>query len=244
MNRRRVLGALTLTALLSAVGVALLVHPGRRVVTASGLHPVAIGMPRRHILAFVGASYTASLGASSPTRGYAHEVAAALGWPAHIYAVSGSGFINAGPHGDATFAQQITRMPADLRPGLMIIQGGRNDAGFPAQRLRTAACSTVRAARQKYPGLVVVLLGNVPFRQPVGPGQRSAEHAMAVASHDCQVPFIDPIAEGWITKANAPAYVGHVPAHPNNAGYRYIADRVVADLERLSQHRIGAVHPA
>ena len=59
------------------------------------------------------------------------------------------------------------------------------------------------------------------------------------AARDCHVPFIDPIAEGWITRGNAPRLVGAVADHPNDAGYRYIADRLVTDLDRLSQHHIG-----
>ena len=236
--------ALSLLAVLAAAADGLQrLPPTTQAAAASGANWTSIGAPARHQLLFIGASYTAGLGASSPEHGYAGQVAERLGWPAHVYAVPGSGYLNGGPHGGDTFGQQIARIPAGLRPGLVVLQGGRNDAGFPSSALRTAACGTARQLRQKFAGAQLVMLGNIPFGQTVPAAQRLVEHVLATAARSCHVPFIDPIAEGWITRANAGQLVGTVPGHPNDAGYRYIAERLVADLGTLSRHRIG-VHTA
>ncbi|HTZ43922.1 MAG TPA: SGNH/GDSL hydrolase family protein [Jatrophihabitans sp.] len=241
MRSRRVRGRRVLVLLVLAcafvatgLGIAQLTRPARSV-DAAGVY---LGTPHQHSLLFLGASYTAGLGATSPHRGYAEQLAATLGWPAEIAAVPGAGYLNAGPHGHDTFAEQLTRLPANLNPGLVVIQGGRNDGGFTATRLRAAACATVRQARRKYAEAEVVMLGNVPFSQRVSAGQKRVESALTAASRSCRVAFVDPIAERWITRQNAARLVGRVPGHPNDAGYSYIAQRLLADLERLSHHRI------
>jgi lysophospholipase L1-like esterase len=202
-----------------------------------------LGMVNRRDLLFVGASYTASLGATSSAHGYAEQVGARLGWPERVVAVAGTGYLNPGRHGHGTFAERIAALPPGLRPGLVVVQGGRNDVGYPAGRLQSAVCATVALVRDRFARPQVVLIGNVPGSLPVSAGQRGVEHAIAAAARSCHVAFVDPIAEKWITSANVHRYAGPIPGHPNDAGYAYIADRVVADLHRLSDGRIAAVHP-
>lgn len=203
----------------------------------------ALGAVNRRDLLFVGASYTASVGATSSARGYAAQVGERLGWPERVMAVAGTGYLNPGRHGQGTFAERIASLPAGLRPGLVVVQGGRNDAAYPPARLQAAVCATVGLIRERFYRPQVVVIGNVPGSLPISAGQRGVEHAIAAAAHACLVAFIDPIAENWITAANVRRYAGPVPGHPNDAGYAYIADRVVADLHRLSNGRIAAAHP-
>jgi lysophospholipase L1-like esterase len=65
---------------------------------------------------------------------------------------------------------------------------------------------------------------------------RDALAGVAVERH---IPFVDPLRERWITgdrrlgTGNAPAYILPDRVHPNPAGARYIASRLVADLRQL-----------
>ena len=68
--KRRLLVAMTLLGVVAAAAVGLLSRPSPRVASAAGSGLTSIAAPRRHVLLFVGASYTASLGASSPVHGY------------------------------------------------------------------------------------------------------------------------------------------------------------------------------
>jgi acyl-CoA thioesterase-1 len=195
--------------------------------------------PVSHTLLFVGASYTAGLGASSPDEGYAADTARDLGWTAQINAVAGSGYLNPGPHRQGTFSQRIQRLPANPEPGLVIIQGGRNDAAYSAATLRSAVCVTVSDVRRKYPAGEVVLLGNIPISPSVGPPQLSVERSLSSASRTCRVPFIDPIAQHWVTRSNARSMQGRIPGHPNDLGYTYIAHRLVQALAQRSHGKIS-----
>ena len=48
---------------------------------------------------------------------------------------------------------------------------------------------------------------------------------------------VDPIAQEWITPQNEQGFGGRVAAHPDNRGYAYIAERLLADLNALSAGR-------
>ena len=53
------------------------------------------------------------------------------------------------------------------------------------------------------------------------------------------MPFIDPLAERWVTGSrdsgtgNAPQYILKDDTHPNPAGHQYFADRLATDLRKL-----------
>ncbi|TAM88932.1 MAG: SGNH/GDSL hydrolase family protein [Jatrophihabitans sp.] len=219
-----------------------------RVAPAAGRLPVAAGSriapdespgpaPRRvPLLApgarilFVGASYTAGLGANPATDGYAYLVGRYLHRPVSIDAVPGSGFVNPGPRDGGTFAERIARLPASLDPGLVVLQGGRNDAGCSRLRLWRAALQTVELARHRFRHARLAFLGPVPGRLPVHRSVREVEAVLQEVARDQNVIFIDAIAQGWITRQNVAGFAGPVPDHPNNAGYAFIARRVADDL--------------
>jgi lysophospholipase L1-like esterase len=187
----------------------------------------------RPTMVVVGASYSAALGATSPRRGYAELLGAELGWRVAVSAVPGSGYLNPGPLHQGTFLQRLRRVHGVSDPRLVLIQGGRNDADYPAARLGAAVCTTVAGARARFAGASVVLLGNVPFRLPVPRDQRRVASTLSHAAARCRAPFLNPIREHWITADNERRFLGPVPDHPNDAGYHYIARRLAADLHRL-----------
>jgi GDSL-like Lipase/Acylhydrolase family len=189
---------------------------------------------------FVGASYTAGLGATPPTAGYAYLIGREPGWHAQIDGVSGTGFLNPGPRGNQTFADRITGLTANPHPDLVIFQGGRNDVGYSAARLRAAIIATVDITRRRFVGAQIVLLGPIPARVPTPRGQLLVESVLRSAASACHATFIDPIAQHWITVNNEQGYTGHVPAHPDNLGYAYIAARLLPELAAVINERRGS----
>ena len=192
----------------------------------------------KHTVLFVGASYTAGIGAEPKTNGYAYITAHALGWTGRYDAVPGSGYLNQGPPdgghpGDNTFAARIAQLPAQPAPDLLVLQGGRNDGAYPPSELRAAVVHTVEVARGRFAHARIVLLGPIPASFPASGEEFQVAHTLTAAARSTGVDFVDPIAEGWITTENARGYVGTVPAHPDNAGYAFIAHRLVEDIDRL-----------
>lgn len=234
--RRTVLALLVLACAAGAL-TALIAHP-------ASPRPVAVSRvaqataPTPHHILFVGASYTAGIGASAPEFGYAPVTARALGWSARVDAVPGTGYVNPGPPsdghpGDGTFAARLARLAPDPAPNILVLQGGRNDIGCPAPELRAAIQRTVALAKSRFRPAHIVLLGPIPATLPPDHGELAVAHELAVVAGATGVTFIDPIAEGWINVHNQRGYVGDVPAHPDDAGYAYIAKRLVIDLDQL-----------
>jgi lysophospholipase L1-like esterase len=183
---------------------------------------------------FVGASYTAGLGASPSTNGYAYDIGREPGWRTQVYGVSGTGFLNPGPRGNETFAERIAHLPTRPRPDFVVFQGGRNDVGYPPADLRAAAIKTAELTRKRFAGAQVIFLGPIPAHVPAPPEQLAVAATLRAAAVSSKAIFIDPIAQSWITPRNESGFAGHVPAHPDNSGYAYIAQQLLENLRGLS----------
>jgi lysophospholipase L1-like esterase len=205
--------------------------PARAQATAHGAD--VLGPLSRDRILFLGASYTWGLGAIPHTAGYAYQVGRDLGWPVLVDGASGTGFLNPGLHDQGTFADRVTRASTAFDPGLVVLQGGRNDIGYPPARLREAVVRTVQLARDRFRHAQVALLGPIPAELPISRGTAVVDEQLRAAARAARAPYIDPVAEGWMTPANVIAYAGPVPLHPNNAGYAFIAGRLTADIRTL-----------
>jgi lysophospholipase L1-like esterase len=181
-------------------------------------------------LLFVGASYSIGLGATEPSAGYPTLVAAHLHRPYAVDAVSGTGFQNPGRHDAGTFAQRIARLPVVPAPGIVIIQGGRDDTRYPSAKEYASALETIQLAQRRFLSAQVVVLGPIPASLPVSRKVTEIRSAINRACATAHAGFIDPITLRWITPANVRAFSGHVRGHPNDAGYAYIAGKLMAAL--------------
>jgi lysophospholipase L1-like esterase len=191
-----------------------------------------------HRILFVGASYTAGIGAEPATNGYAYLTAKALDWQGRYDAVPGSGYLNPGPPVDGrpvdnTFASRLERVATTPAPDIVLLQGGRNDGAYPSPSLREAVTHAVDVAHRRFEHAHVVLLGPIPANFPPSHEELSVAHVLHEVAQQSGALFVDPIAEGWITTENARGYIGQVPAHPDNAGYAFIAKRLVEDIDKL-----------
>ena len=71
------------------------------------------------------------------------------------------------------------------------------------------------------------------------PAALEIRDALAVTARAQRVPFIDPLAGHWITgdrrskTGNAADYIERDGVHPTDAGHRYLAGRLMADLRRI-----------
>jgi lysophospholipase L1-like esterase len=224
--------ALGLGAVAAALIVATVVRPAAEVSPA-----IPTGAPAHRAdgggIVFVGASYTAGLGAHPHTDGYAYLVGRDLGEPVEVDAISGTGFTNSGPRHQGTFDDRIRHLPRDWSPHLLVLQGGRNDVGWPVARLGPAVADTLTEARSRFPQAGLAVIGPIPGTLPISPALRAVNRVLAGVCRSDHVLFIDAIGQGWISPDNVRRFAGSVPQHPNNAGYAYIASHVAAALRPL-----------
>lgn len=200
---------------------------------AAAIRPAAPPVLASHELLFVGASYTQGLGATDYEHAYPYLCGAELGWRIRVAGVAGTGFVNPGPHGAGSFADRIATLPLLPHPNLIIIQGGRNDAGYPHSTFRAAVIHTIDVTRSRFGSMPLVFLGPIPATLPVPASVLAVAATLRSVAAASGVDFVDPIAQHWITEQNARGYGGPVPGHPGNRGYAFIASQLADQLRPI-----------
>lgn len=193
-------------------------------------------------LLFVGASYSIGLGATSPGAAYPTLLADQLHRSLTVDAISGTGFQNPGRHHGGTFLERIGLLPTDPAPRIVIIQGGRDDTLFPIDREYGAALETIEAAQHRFAQAQVVVLGPIPAFLPVSTSVVAVNDAIARACRAAHAGYVNAVAAGWITPQNVHRYAGSVRGHPNDAGYAYIAAKLLAALPAALQSSQPPLH--
>ncbi|MFC5746854.1 SGNH/GDSL hydrolase family protein [Actinomadura rugatobispora] len=209
---------------------------------AASTSPVASSTP---LVMFLGDSYTVGERGSFPEYTYAAATARLLGWQPVLAGQGGTGFI-AGSHVRRTFGtlyeSQLGWRPA---PDLLIVSGGHNDWSYPPQEVGAAAHELLERARGRWPDSRIAVLGPIWGNQSPPQGALAVRDALRQVAQQLGMPFIDPIAEQWITgnrahgTGNAARLIQRDGTHPNQEGHRYLATRLVESLKRL-----GLAHPA
>jgi lysophospholipase L1-like esterase len=189
-------------------------------------------LPRTGTVLLFGDSWTYGT-AAAPLSGYAYLAARQLGLVADIEGVSGTGFLNPGPHREGTYAQRLAALPTST-PALVVIQGGTNDIGESWSDLPAAVGHVLDQARARFPAAQIVLFGSAPSTWPTDPRLESVDRTLAAAAQRAGIPYVSPIAEQWVTADNFAAVIDPSRYHPGTAGHAYLAARFVADLRTLA----------
>ncbi|MBT2501821.1 SGNH/GDSL hydrolase family protein [Curtobacterium sp. ISL-83] len=228
------LGVAGLLAVLPAVSNACQPVPDPARVSSSRM--AAAVAPGSRVL-IVGDSYTAGSGSTRSQHSWARDLVDARGWDAVIDAGPGTGYVNTGPMraSHLTFGSRIAQ-DATLHPDLVIVQGSQNDWVVPEPQLQAAAEATLDRARRQWPNAVVVAFGpSAP--QPRAESTKGISDAVAAGARAAGVTYIDPLAEQWFTAMNSGSFATPDGQHLNDAGYRYLADKVGRALDRLAEPR-------
>jgi len=198
--------------------------------------PASAAPPRLHVpvVFMLGDSYTAGIKSVPPEKTYAAETARRLGWQVVIAGYAGTGFMARGKIGK-NFADlydaQLAWRPA---PDMIVVSGGHNDR-HPPDQVALAANRLLTEITVRWPKTHVVLVGPMWGGDPP-PRALRVRDALRTTATTLKVPFIDPLAERWITgnvhkgTGNAKRYILPDGTHPTAAGNRYIADRLVTAL--------------
>jgi lysophospholipase L1-like esterase len=179
------------------------------------------------VLAVVGASFSAGVGAGGPERAWPAGLGRILRWPVAVSAESGAGYLARGITRRGPFSALVSRL--DLRrlhPAVLLIQGGHNDIGRPAGQLDTAVYAFIAQVHDETPGtrigvVTVFAAGDQPSAAAI-----ATDRVIVTAARraDPGVMVFDPLVERW----RFPRDGDHL--HPTVAGHEWIATTVAAGL--------------
>lgn len=209
----------------------------------------ALGNPFRFRAAVLGDDYAQGYGGLAPFTGCIYQTARRLGWDPWINAIHATGYQRV--HGSDPGLTFQDRFESDVRkwaPQVLLLVGGGVDREYDADSERSAVASLIRAASQIDPSPQIVVVGPLWPTSRVPADIRAVDRAMREAAGAAGVPFIDPIAEHWITgvrskgTGNAAGFIGADNVHPNQAGYNYLTRLLVHDLRRITSLPVGPSH--
>lgn len=187
-----------------------------------------VAAARTPVVAFVGDSWTAGYGSASG-RGYVGVVGEQLGWTLHQLGVGGSSYLLPGAGGP--FADRIAPA-AQTRADVVVIQGSLNDKRSDLSAVGPAALDTLSGYRAAVaPGTVIVVVGasHTPGTDPAT--IEAINEAVGGAARSLGLRFVDPAEENWTDPADPAIWSDE--DHPNDAGYRLIADHVSQLLRQV-----------
>ena len=227
----RVRGKLALAAgalaLVAATGGAVAAATTLGNAPASGQQVTAA--PQRHprpLLAVVGASFSAGVGAGHPDHAWPADLARLMHWRLAVSADPGAGYVNPGAGHRGPFAGLAARLHlARLDPNTVIIQGGHDDIGCPLPQLRSRVETLGAAVHREAPHSRLAVLTVFPRGRP-SPAALATDQAIVAAAcrADPAVLVFDPIASHW----QFPRIGDHL--HPTPVGHEWIARHLAAGL--------------
>jgi acyl-CoA thioesterase I len=185
----------------------------------------------RPVLAVVGASFSAGVGAGSPRKAWPEDLGRLLGWRAVVSADPGAGYVNPGERHRGPFSRLAARLDlAALDPKVVIIQGGHDDIGQPLSLVRDRVESLLHQIHREAPRALLVVLtvftrGSRPSRAAY-----ATDRTIVAAARRAEpgILVLDPLVGHWHFTRVADRL------HPTAAGHRVIARRIAAALrERL-----------
>jgi lysophospholipase L1-like esterase len=155
--------------------------------------------PGAPVVAIVGASITAGVGAGDPAGSWAVLLARRLHWNAFVYGVPGAGYVHPGLGHQGPVAAEIARARLRaLRPALVIVQAGHDDMSVPPPLERLRAEQAVARIKAEAPQARIALL-TVFAGRTRPPSEYQTDQAIVAGGRaaDPQVIIMDPLASGW-----------------------------------------------
>jgi acyl-CoA thioesterase-1 len=188
------------------------------------------GTPVRPVIAVIGASFSAGVGAPGQAAAYPADLGRMLRMRVVVSAVPGAGYLSPGAGHRGPFDVLTGRLDlARLRPAAVLIQGGHNDVGRPVALLRGRVHALISAIRCASPASRIGIISVFAKSRGATPADHAADRMIidAARSADPHVLVFDPIAQNWRFPRIADGL------HPTPAGHTWIAARIAAGLPAL-----------
>jgi acyl-CoA thioesterase-1 len=181
---------------------------------------------QRPLLAVVGASFSAGVGAGHPDQAWPEDLARIMHWRLALSADPGAGYVNPGAGHRGPFAKLAGRLHlARTDPGTIIIQGGHDDIGRPLPLVRARVERLIASVHRACPRSRLAVLTVFPRGVPT-PATRATDQAIVAAARQADPAIIvfDPITGHW----QFPRIGDHL--HPTPAGHEWIAHQLARGL--------------
>ncbi|GGF21115.1 hypothetical protein GCM10011399_13460 [Subtercola lobariae] len=141
----------------------------------------------------------------------------------------GSGYVDPGDDG-LTFDDLAGEVPENA--SLVVIMGSDDDAGYPAAKIMDAALTTLQTIRQRAPQAQVLVISTPWVSADPPAGILTSRDAVSDAAHFDNLPYIDPIADGWWV-TGPPEQIGDDGLHPTDLGHAQMAERLEPVIRQL-----------
>lgn len=148
----------------------------------------------------------------------------------------GSGYIHKGYRG-GIFGDKVSGVQPST--DLIVFFGGANDLDIPPDVEKSTVSKTFKAARLAAPKANMLVIGPAwPRESDVPPEVWKVRDIIRDEAAVIGAKFVDPLAEKWLW--NDPSLIGADWIHPNRAGQKYLADKILpliqAELPPPTKH--------
>jgi acyl-CoA thioesterase-1 len=187
--------------------------------------------PVRPVLAVVGASFSAGVGAGRPGQAWPADLGRLLHVKVTVSADPGAGYVNLGAGRRGPFKVLAGRLDlARLRPELVLVQGGHNDIGHPAAQVRQNVHALITLIHCESPNSRIGIVSVFPTGAVPSAAARATDRIIVTAARaaDPAVLVFDPITQHW----RFPRIGDNL--HPSPAGHLWIARKIAAGLPKLT----------
>jgi lysophospholipase L1-like esterase len=178
------------------------------------------------VVAFIGDSYTAGTGASSPDVALPALIGADRGWNVENFGRGGTGYLtSAGMDGCGqdycpTFLEVIPEVQA-ANPVAIVVSGGRNDRGASADAIQAGVSTFFTELRTSFPSATIFVTSPVWDASAPDGLLETVKAAVAAEAERVGGVYLD-MAEPL---SGRPELMSEDAVHPNDAGYTVLADR-------------------
>lgn len=181
-------------------------------------------------VAFYGDSYTLGTGASGPAKRWSTIVSAERGWNEFNPSVNGLGFVN---HRDALRGPDLVEQVIDANPDIVIVTMGLNDNFSMPERaddIRSAITNDLAALTSALPQARLIVVEPFWYTDERPASVQRIIGWVKAAAGNAGADYI-PGASRWIE--GHPEWMAGDGLHPNDEGYRAMAERMDAELGKL-----------
>ena len=158
----------------------------------------------RPLLAVVGASFSAGVGAGRPSDAWPQDLARMMHWRLVVSADPGAGYVNPGAGHRGPFSRLAARLHLGLAPSqTIIIQGGHDDIGRPLPLIRQQVERLIAMIRREAPRARLAVLTAFPAGAFLGPAWATDQAIVSAARHaDPAVEVFDLLAGHGISRGS------------------------------------------
>ena len=141
----------------------------------------------------------------------------------------GSGYVDPGDDG-LVFNDLAHEVPENA--SLVVILGSDDDAGYPEAQIMDAALTTLQTIRSRAPNAQILVISTPWVSADPPDGILTSRDAVRDAAHFDNLPYVDPIADGWWV-TGPPEQIGDDGLHPTDLGHAQMAEKLEPVIQNL-----------